>query len=143
MIPPLPAHLSRPTWPKPRIEQIKMPESRTSILKRFRDKIARGEAIIGGCAGPGNTAKGAEAGWMTEAGADIVVAHMGLTTGGTIGAQTARTLDEAVEAVEEIATTCKAIRGDVIVLCHGGPISMPEDARYILDNCPQVDGFYG
>src|SRR2546430_2137646 len=84
-----------------------------------------------------------EARWMTEAGADILVAHMGLTTGGTIGAQTARTLDESVQAVGEIAKTCKSIRPDVIVLCHGGPISMPDDARYILDRCPNVDGFYG
>ena len=84
-----------------------------------------------------------EARWMTEAGADIVVAHMGLTTGGTIGAQTARSLDQAVDAVREIAATCKSIRGDVLVLCHGGPISMPQDARYILERCPKVDGFYG
>jgi predicted TIM-barrel enzyme len=84
-----------------------------------------------------------EAKWMTEAGADIVVAHMGLTTGGTIGAQTARTLDESVKAVSEIAETCKSIRGDVMVLCHGGPISMPEDARYVLERCAGVDGFYG
>src|SRR3954469_23814918 len=65
-----------------------------------------------------------EARWMTEAGADIVVAHMGLTTGGTIGAQTARTLDESVRAVGEIANACRSVRADVIVLCHGGPISM-------------------
>ncbi len=84
-----------------------------------------------------------EACWMTEAGADIVVAHMGLTTGGTIGAHTARSLDEAVEAVQEIAVTCKAIRANIIVLCHGGPISSPQDARYVLERCPQVDGFYG
>ena len=84
-----------------------------------------------------------EARWMTEAGADIVVAHMGLTTGGTIGAQTARTLDESVRAVTEIAEACKSVRGDVMVLCHGGPISMPDDARYVLERCPGVDGFYG
>jgi predicted TIM-barrel enzyme len=84
-----------------------------------------------------------EARWMTEAGADIVVAHMGLTTGGTIGAQTARTLDESVQAVSEIAAACRSVRPDVIVLCHGGPISMPDDARYVLERCPGVDGFYG
>jgi predicted TIM-barrel enzyme len=84
-----------------------------------------------------------EAQWMTQAGADIVVAHMGLTTGGTIGAQTARTLDDSVRAVSQIAEACKSLRPDVIVLCHGGPISMPEDARYVLDRCPAVDGFYG
>jgi predicted TIM-barrel enzyme len=84
-----------------------------------------------------------EAQWMTQAGADIVVAHMGLTTGGTIGAQTARTLDDSVRSVSEIAETCKSIRSEVIVLCHGGPISMPDDARYVLERCPAVDGFYG
>jgi predicted TIM-barrel enzyme len=84
-----------------------------------------------------------EARWMTEAGADIVVAHMGLTTGGTIGAQTARTLDQSVQAVSEIAAACRSVRSDVLVLCHGGPISTPDDARYVLDRCPAIDGFYG
>lgn len=80
---------------------------------------------------------------MVEAGADIVVAHMGLTTGGKIGAQTGRTLKECVRDVTEIAQAAKAKREDIIVLCHGGPISMPEDARYILNNCPECHGFYG
>jgi predicted TIM-barrel enzyme len=83
-----------------------------------------------------------EAKWMAEAGADIVVAHMGLTTGGTIGAQTARTLEECVGEVTAIAEACKAVRGDCLVLCHGGPIATPEDARSILERCP-VEGFYG
>ena len=65
---------------------------------------------------------------MTEAGADIVVAHMGLTTKGTIGAHTAKTLDDCVEEVKAICNACKSIRGDVITLCHGGPIAEPEDA---------------
>ena len=80
---------------------------------------------------------------MTEAGADIVVAHMGLTTKGTIGAHTAKTLDDCVEEVKAICNACKTIRDDVITLCHGGPIAEPEDASYILDRVPEVDGFYG
>ena len=80
---------------------------------------------------------------MTEAGADIVVAHMGLTTKGTIGAHTAKTLDDCVEEVKAICNACKSIRGDVITLCHGGPIAEPDDASYILEQVPEVDGFYG
>ena len=80
---------------------------------------------------------------MTEAGADIVVAHMGLTTKGTIGAHTAKTLDDCVEEVKAICNACKSIRDDVITLCHGGPIAEPEDASYILKRVPEVDGFYG
>jgi predicted TIM-barrel enzyme len=80
---------------------------------------------------------------MTEAGADIIVAHMGLTTGGSIGAETAMTLDDAVREVQAIADAAKSIRDDVLVICHGGPISMPEDAGYVLRNCRGVDGFYG
>ena len=79
---------------------------------------------------------------LTEAGADIIVAHMGLTTSGTIGAKTAKTLDDCVRAVGEIAAAAKEVRGDVIVLCHGGPIAMPEDAQYVLDRCA-IEGFYG
>jgi predicted TIM-barrel enzyme len=84
-----------------------------------------------------------EAKWMTEAGADIVVAHMGLTTGGTIGAKTAKTLEQSVPDVQAIIDACKNIRSDTIVLCHGGPISMPDDARYMLEHCRGLDGFYG
>lgn len=80
---------------------------------------------------------------MTEAGADIVVAHMGLTTKGTIGAHTAKTLDDCVEEVKAICNACKSIRDDVITLCHGGPIAEPEDASYILERVSEVDGFYG
>ncbi|MGI9474618.1 MAG: phosphoenolpyruvate hydrolase family protein [Rubripirellula sp.] len=80
---------------------------------------------------------------LTKAGADIVVAHMGLTTSGTIGATTALTLEAAVERVTEIAEAAKSERSDVIVLCHGGPIAMPEDAEYVLKSVAAVDGFYG
>ena len=84
-----------------------------------------------------------EAYQMARAGADVVVAHMGLTTSGTIGARSGRTMDESVRDVAAIAEACKSTRGDVLVLCHGGPIAEPEHAQYVLDRCPQVDGFYG
>lgn len=84
-----------------------------------------------------------EAKRMTEAGADIIVAHMGLTTGGAIGAETAKTLDDCVREVQAIADTCKSIRSEVLVLCHGGPIALPPDAQFILEQCTGVDGFYG
>lgn len=80
---------------------------------------------------------------MTEAGADIIVAHMGLTTSGTIGAETALTLDDCVERVGKIAEAALAVRSDVIVLCHGGPIAMPSDAKYMLRSLPMIHGFYG
>lgn len=80
---------------------------------------------------------------LTEAGADIIVAHMGLTTSGTIGAQTALTLEDCVPRIRAIAESAKSIRKEVLVLCHGGPIAMPDDARFILDQLDCVDGFYG
>jgi predicted TIM-barrel enzyme len=80
---------------------------------------------------------------LTRAGADILVAHMGLTTRGTIGARTALTLEECVGRVAAIADAARSVRDDVIVLCHGGPIAMPEDAKFILDRLETVDGFYG
>ncbi|CNI53936.1 tim-barrel signal transduction protein [Yersinia frederiksenii] len=80
---------------------------------------------------------------MTQAGADIIVPHMGLTTGGNIGADTALKLADCVPLINEWAAAAKAVREDIIVLCHGGPISTPEDAQYIMDNCTQCDGFYG
>ena len=80
---------------------------------------------------------------MTEAGADVLVPHMGLTTSGTIGAQTAVTLDEAVERVQEMHDAAKEVRDDVLVLCHGGPIAEPEDAQYVLDRTDGVVGFFG
>ncbi len=80
---------------------------------------------------------------MTKAGADIIVAHMGLTTSGTIGAQTALSLDDCVARVGAITDSARSARSDVIVLCHGGPIAMPEDAQYMLRNVKGIDGFYG
>ena len=80
---------------------------------------------------------------MAEAGADIIVAHMGLTTGGSIGAEPAMTLDEATARVSAIAKAALAVRDDVIVLCHGGPVSAPEDATYVLERCGECHGFYG
>lgn len=80
---------------------------------------------------------------MTRAGADIIVAHMGLTTGGQIGAKTSMSLDAAAKLVNEIIDASRSERPDVIVLCHGGPISSPEDVQVVLGRCPNVDGFYG
>jgi predicted TIM-barrel enzyme len=80
---------------------------------------------------------------MAAAGADILVAHMGLTTSGSIGAQTAKTLDQCVPQIHAIAAAGKEVRPDVLVLCHGGPIAEPDDAAFILQRCPTVDGFYG
>lgn len=80
---------------------------------------------------------------MVDAGADIIVAHMGLTTSGTIGAKSAKTLDDCVQEVQAITDVSKNRRSDVLVLCHGGPIASPDDAQYILSRCKNVDGFYG
>jgi predicted TIM-barrel enzyme len=80
---------------------------------------------------------------MAEAGADVVVAHMGLTTGGSIGAETAFSLDEAVAAVQRIADAARATSADVLVLCHGGPIAEPDDAAYVLQQTDGVTGFFG
>ena len=85
----------------------------------------------------------AEARAMTEAGADIVVAHMGLTVGGSIGAETALALEDCVPTINAIAAAALAVRPDVIVLAHGGPIASPQDAAFILANCPNCHGFYG
>ena len=84
-----------------------------------------------------------EATAMTKAGADIVVCHMGLTTGGAIGAETALTLDDCVERVSAWSAAARSVRDDVIVLCHGGPISSPADASYVLQHAEGVHGFYG
>ncbi len=80
---------------------------------------------------------------MTEAGADIIVCHMGLTTKGSIGAHTSKTLDQCVALIDEWATAARSVREDVIVLCHGGPLAMPEDAQYVLKRCKNINGFYG
>ncbi|MCP6423406.1 phosphoenolpyruvate hydrolase family protein, partial [Klebsiella pneumoniae] len=78
-----------------------------------------------------------------EAGADVVVCHMGLTTGGSIGAETARTLDDCVDLIDEWSQAAAEVREDVLVLCHGGPISMPEDAEHVLARTRRCHGFYG
>ncbi|MDO3679985.1 phosphoenolpyruvate hydrolase family protein [Paenibacillus ehimensis] len=80
---------------------------------------------------------------MTNAGADILVIHLGLTTSGTIGAQTAKTLDQCVEEIRSIAAAATQVRPDILILCHGGPIAEPEDAAYVLERCPEIHGFYG
>jgi predicted TIM-barrel enzyme len=84
-----------------------------------------------------------EADAMTKAGADIIVAHMGVTTGGSIGATSAKSLQECVFEIDAIADAAVRVRRDVIVLCHGGPIATPEDAQFILQNCEICHGFYG
>ncbi len=84
-----------------------------------------------------------EARRMTEAGADIVVAHMGVTTGGMIGAHSAKTLESCVGRIQEMVDACKAVREDVIMLCHGGPVAEPEDAQFIIERVKGIDGFYG
>ncbi len=80
---------------------------------------------------------------MAEAGADILVPHMGLTTKGTIGAHTALTLAEAARRVQAYADAAKRVNPDIICLCHGGPIADPADAQFILDNTEGIVGFYG
>ncbi len=80
---------------------------------------------------------------MTKAGADVLVAHMGLTTKGTIGAKTAKTMEQCVKDIQDIHDAAKEINPDILVICHGGPISEPEDAQYILKNTKGVVGFFG
>ena len=84
-----------------------------------------------------------EAAAMAKAGADIIVAHMGLTTGGSIGAGTALKLKDCPKLIDACAEAARKVRKDVILLCHGGPISSPEDAGYILKTVPGIHGFYG
>jgi len=84
-----------------------------------------------------------EAAAMTAAGADVLVAHMGLTTKGTIGAKTAKSLKECAKEIHAIHDAAKVVRDDVMVICHGGPISEPEDAKYILEHTWGVSGFFG
>ena len=80
---------------------------------------------------------------MAEAGADILVAHMGLTTKGTIGAKTALTLDDCIDKIEAIIAAGRSVRPDIMVICHGGPIAEPDDAAYIIHKIPEIDGFFG
>jgi predicted TIM-barrel enzyme len=84
-----------------------------------------------------------EAKAMAQAGADIVVAHMGLTIGGSIGAETFMSMDDCVALVNEIAAAALSVRKETIVLCHGGPLAAPQDAQYVLDRCRDCHGFYG
>lgn len=80
---------------------------------------------------------------MAEAGADCLVAHMGLTTKGSIGAETAKTLDDCIPLIREIIAAGRKVNPEVLVICHGGPIADPEDAAYIIQQVPEIDGFFG
>ena len=80
---------------------------------------------------------------MAAAGADIVVCHLGLTTGGAIGAETAMKLADCVAPINAWTAAARSVNPEVIALCHGGPIATPADAQYILRQCPGCDGFYG
>jgi predicted TIM-barrel enzyme len=80
---------------------------------------------------------------MARAGADIIVCHLGLTTGGAIGAQTAKTLDQCIAEIDAWSAAARHVNPDIIVLCHGGPISMPDDAAYVLERTAVCHGFYG
>lgn len=80
---------------------------------------------------------------MAEAGADILVAHMGLTTKGTIGAKTALTLDDCIPKIEAIIKAGREVNPDVMVICHGGPIAEPDDAAYVIERTEGIDGFFG
>ncbi len=80
---------------------------------------------------------------MAEAGADVLVPHMGLTTGGAIGAESAKTLDECVGLIQAMHDAAKAVNPEVLVLCHGGPIAEPDDASYVLERTEGVVGFFG
>lgn len=80
---------------------------------------------------------------MAEAGADILVAHMGLTTKGTIGAKTVLTLDDCVEKIEAIIEAGREVNPEIMVICHGGPIAEPEDAKYVIEKTKGIDGFFG
>lgn len=85
----------------------------------------------------------AESAAMARAGADMIVAHMGCTLGGSIGAATTKTLDESVELCGQIRDAARKVRKDILLICHGGPIAEPEDAAYILKHCKGIHGFYG
>jgi predicted TIM-barrel enzyme len=84
-----------------------------------------------------------EAAAMAEAGADVLVPHMGLTTGGTIGAATAKTLEDCVPLIQAMHDAAKRVNPEIMVLCHGGPIAEPDDAQYILDHTEGIVGFFG
>jgi predicted TIM-barrel enzyme len=80
---------------------------------------------------------------MAKAGADVLIPHMGLTTKGSIGAKTALTLEESAKRVQAIADAAKKVKSDILVLCHGGPISEPEDAQYVIQHTQGIVGFFG
>ncbi len=80
---------------------------------------------------------------MARAGADVIVAHMGLTTKGMIGARTAKTLEQCAAEVQAICDAARSVRGDILVICHGGPISEPDDAAWIIAHTKGVSGFFG
>lgn len=84
-----------------------------------------------------------EATSMAKAGADVVVAHMGLTTSGSIGAKSGKSLDDCVKQIQDIQAAANKVNSDIIVLCHGGPIAAPDDAKYVLERCRGVHGFFG
>jgi predicted TIM-barrel enzyme len=80
---------------------------------------------------------------MAEAGADVLVPHMGLTTGGSIGAETASTLEECVSVIQAMHDAAKRVNPEILVLCHGGPIAEPDDAAYVIEHTDGVAGFFG
>lgn len=80
---------------------------------------------------------------MTEAGADVLVAHMGLTSSGSIGAKSGKSLEDCVKEIQAIRDAAVKVREDIIILCHGGPIAKPEDATFVLERCKGVQGFFG
>jgi predicted TIM-barrel enzyme len=80
---------------------------------------------------------------MAEAGADVLVPHMGLTTGGSIGAETAKTLEECVPLIQAIQDAARSVNPDILVLCHGGPIAEPDDAAFVIERTQGVVGFFG
>ncbi|KAH9819388.1 hypothetical protein Tdes44962_MAKER05226 [Teratosphaeria destructans] len=84
-----------------------------------------------------------EATRMAQAGADVVVAHMGLTSSGSIGAQSGKSLEVCVQEIQEIRDAATKVNGGIVVLCHGGPIAKPEDAKFVLERCKGVHGFFG
>lgn len=84
-----------------------------------------------------------EAERMTKAGADVIVCHMGLTTSGSIGAKTGKSLDDCVKLIQDMRDAAVKINPDILVLCHGGPIAEPKDAEYVLSRTKGVHGFFG
>lgn len=144
-------------------------KTRSEIMADFRAQTNQGKILVGVGAGTGITAKCSEkaevdmireahnldmltcpyvfdpeqAKAMAQAGADILVAHMGLTTKGSIGAETAVTLDDCCVKIREIIKAGREVNPDIMVICHGGPIADPEDAAYVIQNVPEIDGFFG